>query len=321
LANKNTVAKTVENEMKDVVKKILFISLSNIGDAVMTTPVLQALHELYPEAVIDIVGDQRSSEIFKHCPFRGEIFHKQKKSFLRGVPALLMTLWSQYYDLVVDIRTDGLAYLIPAGKRYTKFNRKLNKKPTGSHAVQQHMGIISELFRGDPPQCQVWLGDAENGFAKEALGDYYGKRLLGLGTGANAEKKIWPKENYLSLVEKVGNDFAAVVYLGDKQDKEHSNYISSRTDVPSINLCGRTSILEAVAIQQCLDFFVGNDSGLGHMASAAGIPSVTIFGTGDPRRYRPWGSNSIWLQGKDNKLGNIKVDDVVTSLNKIMRKL
>ncbi len=126
-----------------MVKKILFISLSNIGDAVMTTPVLQALHELYPEAVIDIVGDQRSSEIFKHCPFRGEIFHKQKKSFLRGVPALLMTLWSQYYDLVVDIRTDGLSYIFPAGYLYTIFNWKLNKIPTGSHAVLQHIGIIS----------------------------------------------------------------------------------------------------------------------------------------------------------------------------------
>jgi len=67
------------------INKILFISLSNIGDAVMTTPVLQALHELYPEAVIDIVGDQRSSEIFKYCPFLGEIFHKHKSSFLRGV--------------------------------------------------------------------------------------------------------------------------------------------------------------------------------------------------------------------------------------------
>ena len=103
--------------MKNVVNKILFISLSNIGDAIMTTPVLHALHQLYPEAIIDIVGDQRSSEIFKHCPYRGEIFHKQKNSFLRGVPALLMTLWAQSYDLVVDIRTDGLAYLLPAGKR------------------------------------------------------------------------------------------------------------------------------------------------------------------------------------------------------------
>ena len=307
--------------MHDQVNKILFISLSNIGDAIMTTPVLRALHECYPDAVIDIVGDRRSSEVFKHCPFRGEIFHKQKQRFLRGTPALLKALWFQSYDLIVDIRTDGLAYMIPAGKRYTKFNKKLNRKTTGLHSVQQHMGIISNIFQGDPPQCYVWVGDAENKFAEEALGKYYGKRLLGLGIGANAEIKIWPTENYLSLLEKAGEFFDAAIFLGDDRDKERSDFISSRVDMPCINLCGTTDILQAVAVQRCLTGFIGNDSGLGHMASAAGIPTITIFGIGDPDRYRPWGSKSIWLQGKNNELENIKVDDVVTSLKKLMRKL
>jgi len=307
--------------MRDQVSKILFITLSNIGDAIMTTPVLQALHKLYPEAVIDIVGDQRSSEIFKYCPFRGRILHKQKQKFLRGGPSLLKDLWFKSYDIIVDIRTDGLAYLIPARKRYTKFNRKLNRKPTGSHVVQQHMSIISELFRGDPPQCEIWLSEAENIFAKEMIGCYYGKKLLGLGVGAKAKKKIWPKENYLSLVDKVGKNFDAVVFLGDDRDKELSDFISSQTETLCIDLCGKTNILQAVAVQQCLVGFIGNDSGLGHMASSVGIPTITIFGAGKPDRYRPWGNKSIWLQGKDNTLENIKVDDVVTSLNKIMRKL
>jgi len=311
-ASKNTLAKNSRKAMKAAVNKILFISLSNIGDVVMTTPVLQAMHELYPEAVIDIVGDQRSSEIFKHCPYRGEIFHKQKNRFLRGVPALLIDLWAQSYDLIVDLRTDGLAYLLPAGKRYTK----LYSIKTGSHSVQQHMAIISNIFQGEPPQCYVWISSTEKKFVKESLGDYYGKKLLGLGTGANAEKKIWPKENYLSLMDKVGFDFDAVIFLGDNRDKQLSDYISSRTDVPCINLCGGTSILEAVAIQQALDFFVGNDSGLGHLASAAGIPTLTIFGPGDPDRYRPWGEKALWLVGEKQNIHNIAVDDVAELLLK-----
>ena len=305
--------------MRDQVGKILFISLSNIGDAIMTTPVLLALHECYPEAVIDIVGDRRSSEVFKHCPFRGEIFHKQKQRFLRGIPALLKALWLQSYDLIVDIRTDGLTYLIPAGKRYTKFNKKLNRKTTGPHAVQQHMSIISGLYQGDPPQSKVWFGDAENKFAEEALDKYYGKRLLGLGTGANAEIKIWPKENYLSLVEKTGKLFDAIIFLGNDGDKESSSFISSRVETPCINLCGMTNILQAVAVLQCLVGFIGNDSGLGHMAGATGIPTITLFGIGEPDRYRPWGSKSSWLQDKNNRLENIKVDDVVYSLKKLMK--
>jgi len=142
--------------------------------------------------------------------------------------------------------------------------------------------------------------------------------LMGLGAGSNAKKKIWPKENYLALVEKVGNDFDAVIFLGDDRDKEHSKYISSKIDIPCINLCGRTSILEAVAIQQCLEFFVGNDSGLGHLASAAGIPTLTVFGTGEPDRYRPWGNKALWLAGEKQNVSNIAVDDVVGLLQKQM---
>ncbi len=302
--------------MRETVNKILFISLSNIGDAIITTPVLVALHECYPEAVVDIVGDQRSSEIFKHCPYRGEIFNKQKNMFLRGVPDLIKALWVQSYDLIVDIRTDGLAYLLPAGKRYTKFKRKLNRTDTGPHAVQEHMGIISDIYQGAPPQCHVWLSESEEKFAEEILAQYYGKRLLGLGTGANADVKIWPKENYLSLVEKAGNDFDAVVLLGDSRDKERSDFISSQVDKPCINLCGITTILQAVAVQQCLGMFIGNDSGLGHMASAVGIPTITIFGTGEPVRYRPWGEKSSWLVGEQQKVEKVSVDEVVKQLQK-----
>jgi lipopolysaccharide heptosyltransferase III len=298
--------------MKGVVNRILFISLSNIGDAVMTTPVLRTLHELYPEAVIDIVGDQRSSEIFKNCPFRGEIYHKQKKRFLRGLPGLVKELWFQSYDVIVDIRTDGLAYLLTAGKRYSKFNRPA----TGPHAVQQHMGIISKIYQGTPPQCHIWTGDADGRFAEEALGDHYGKKLLGIGSGANAEVKIWPKENYLSLVEKAGDKFDAIVFIGDSRDKERSDFICARIERPCINLCGKTNILQAVAIQKCLKGFVGNDSGLGHMASAAGIPTITIFGIGEPYRYRPWGEKSFWLLGEKQNIQAVSVDDVVELMQK-----
>ena len=100
--------------------KFLFITLSNIGDALLTTPVLQCLHRYDERASIDIVGDKRSSLLFRHCPYRGEIYHKQKQRFLRGTPSLLLELRRKRYDLVVDLRTDILAYLVRAEKRLFK---------------------------------------------------------------------------------------------------------------------------------------------------------------------------------------------------------
>ncbi len=296
--------------MENHIDKILLISLSNIGDAILTTPVLQALHDLYPQATIDIVADQRSSEIFLHCPYRGEILHKYKNKILRGVPFLLKELLPRKFDLIVDLRTDLLAYFLRAKKRLTKRNRK----NCGPHAVEQNMGVLREIYQGDPPQCHIWLSDENKSYARQVLGIYANKRLLGLGPGANWIGKIWPKERYLALTECVKDIFDAVIILGDDDDRKYSEYISINSKLPCVDLCGRTSLLQVAAVQELLKMFIGNDSGLGHMASAVGTSSLTIFGPGRPDRYHPWGENALWVTGKDEKVENVSVDDVVSIL-------
>jgi ADP-heptose:LPS heptosyltransferase len=290
---------------------ILLITLSNIGDAIMTTPVLQALHAMYPEAKIDIVADRRSSEIFLHCPYRGKIYHKEKQKLMRGVLSLLKSLLKRKYGLIVDLRTDGLAYLLRADKRLTKWQRK----PYGPHAVERHIGVISSLYGNSKiPECHIWIDEKDRLFAKETLGSFTNKRLLGLGPGANWPGKIWPKEKYLALTERLKDLFDAVILLGDIYDREYSEYISNNTKLPCMDLCGRTSLLQTVAVQELLEIFIGNDSGLGHIASATGTPSLTIFGPGSPDRYHPWGENSFWIEGKDKIIENVSVDDVVSLL-------
>ena len=303
-------------ECNNLFNQILLISLSNIGDAIMTTPVLQALHAKYPEAKIDIVADRRSSEIFLHCPYRGEIYHKEKQKLMRGALSLLKSLLKRKYGLIVDLRTDGLAYLLRADKRLTKWQRK----PYGPHAVEQHIGVISSLYGNSKiPACHIWIDENDKLFARETLGSFANNRLLGLGPGANWHGKIWPKERYLALTEHLKDSFDAVILLGDIYDREYSEYISNNTKLPCMDLCGRTSLLQTAAVQELMEIFIGNDSGLGHIASAIGTPSLTIFGPGRPDRYHPWGENSFWIEGKDKKIENVSVDDVVSLLkcNKI----
>lgn len=290
-------------------KRILLISLSNIGDAIMTTPVLQALHEKFPDAIIDIVADRRSSDIFVNCPYRGEIVHKEKQSFLRGGPALIRKLRTWKYDLVVDLRTDGLAWLLRADKRLGRWQGK----PYGPHAVEQHMGIIYKLHGNNKiPYCRVWIGEADEEFTREILCKHYGKKLLGLGPGANWPGKIWPYQNYLGLIDQLKDRFDAVVLMGDKKDHELSGIIASQSLLPCIDLCGKTSLLQAAAFLKQVSVFAGNDSGLGHLASGVNTPSITIFGIGQPERYRPWGNKARWLVGEGRIIENVTVDDVAS---------
>lgn len=287
------------------------ISLSNIGDAVMTTPVLHALHDHFPRATIDIVGDQRSSEIFLNCPYRGEIFHKDKKKFLRGGPALILSLRKQKYDLVVDLRTDGLAFLLKTARRLGKWQRD----PYGPHAVERHMGIIRSIHGNNPiPECQVWPGNQNKEYALRVLQDFAGKRILGLGPGANWPGKIWPEKNYLALIDAFKTSFDVVVLLGDMRDSELTRSIDENSSLPVVNLCGKTSLLQAAAVLEHTKVFIGNDSGLGHLASGVGTHTLTIFGPGNPERYRPWGIRSQIVTGEPENIASVSVEDVISKL-------
>jgi len=128
------------------VNKILFIGLSSVGDVVMTTPVLSSLQNEYPDAVFDIVVDKRGTGLYKNFPKLNKLYLKDKDKPLRGVPDLLFHLWKNRYDIIVDVRSDGLAYLLRAKKRYTKWFAK----SYGPHAVEDLMGVIASLH-GDKP--------------------------------------------------------------------------------------------------------------------------------------------------------------------------
>ena len=290
---------------------ILFITLSNIGDALLTTPVLQFLHRHNKAASIDIVGDRRSSALFRHCPYRGEIHHKEKRQFLRGLPALLLELRRKRYDLVVDLRTDILGRLVRAERRLIRSGR--NKQP---HAAQQHFAVISPLTGAQAmPPTTLWLGQADVQYADEIYRQLPGQRWLGIGPGANWEKKIWPAENYALAANELCDEFDALVLFGSEADKRQAALIAERSRLPCVNLCGKTTLLQAAAVVARMSLFLGNDSGLGHIAAAVDTPSFTLFGPGNPERYHPWGPRAAWIAASDCIIEHIHVDTVVEKVN------
>ena len=297
--------------------KFLFITLSNIGDALLTTPVLQFLHRYDETATVDIVGDERSSMLFLHCPYRGEIYHKRKQRFLRGVPALWYELRGKRYDLVVDLRTDILARLIRAEKRLIK-----NGGDRHDHAVEKHFSVVSEIA-GDAkiPGTTLWPGQADRDFAHATCARLPGKKWLCIGPGANWDKKIWPPERYAAAARILSAEFDALVLLGSEADNRQALQVAPNAGLPCVNLCGRTTLLQAAAVMARMTLFTGNDSGLGHLASAVNTPSFTLFGPGHPERYHPWGALAAWCTAPDCNIGSISVDAVVKQVNEHLERL
>ncbi|MBI5041449.1 MAG: glycosyltransferase family 9 protein [Gammaproteobacteria bacterium] len=281
----------------------------------MTTPVLEALHRRYPDAVIDIVADRRSSEVFTHCPYRGHIVFKEKRAGWRGTLQLVRTLRRTRYDLIVDLRTDGLSYLLRADRRLTKRHRQAR----GPHAVEQHMGVIAALGATDIPPTHIWLTPQLEQAAEQRLHTLPGTRWLALGPGANWEPKIWPAAQFRDLITHLADAFDGVILLGGPSDTDRCGSVAQNCPLPHVNLAGQTGLLEAAAVLARATVFVGNDSGLGHLASAVGTPTLTLFGPGQPERYRPWGEHVRWLTSPENDLNRLGAEAVAGEAREMYR--
>jgi heptosyltransferase-3 len=138
----------------DQIKKILFITLSNIGDVILTTPTLIRLGQKYRNAKIDIIGDARSEILYKHCPLVDKFYRKNKSEGLRGTFKLIKKVRNVRYDLAVDLRSDGLLYFIKADRRLYKIKDK------NIHSIEKHFLSLKEGL-GRLPNPIIWLGKKE----------------------------------------------------------------------------------------------------------------------------------------------------------------
>jgi lipopolysaccharide heptosyltransferase II len=295
-------------------RRILFITLSNIGDLVMTTPLLEALHMSFPEHLIDIVADARSSDLLRACPYRGRLLHKDKRADLRTNAALIMDLRETAYDVAVDLRTAFLTFLIRCGQRGLK-RRGTSLGPLAVHhhftALRAILGTAVEI----PAAC-IWLDTPAQARALELLKPQPAERLLVLAPGANWPGKVWPLQRFADLVERLSDSFDRAVVVGSAQERALGETLAKHSAIPVTNLAGSTDLLEVAAVIAHACAFVGNDSGLGHIAAALQVPTLTVFGPGQPDRYRPWGTRAAIVLAPNEDLPALDAQTVATALRR-----
>ena len=283
-------------------KKILFITLSNIGDVILTIPTLLKLSKRYKNAKFDIVGDDRSKILFKYYPFINKFFIKDKSKGFMGTLSLLRDIRKTNYDIAVDLRSDGMLYLIRADMKFHKVNNK------NIHSIQKHYLSIKEQDT-KIPEPKLWLSNKEKKKASQLLPKSY-KTILAFGLGANSTHKIWPTKFYAELGNMLKQQFDLIVLIGDAKDNKFLSKFTKNYKGPLLNLSGKIDLLTTAAVLEKVQLFIGNDSGLGHIASAVNVNTFTIFGPGEPHRYRPWGQKASWIQDKQKEIKKIKPRDI-----------
>jgi heptosyltransferase-2 len=285
------------------VPRLLVVAPNWIGDALMAQPLLARLREKLPDLRIDVLAPAWVAPVVRRMPEVSEVIETR---FQHG-PLELGARWrlgqqlrAARYDQAIVLPNSWKSALVPffadiplrsgyvGESRFGLLNLKYrNPKTRGAMAL--HYARLSEKPGKDPaeplPQPRLKVDTA----AAEATARRFGleQRFAVFCPGAEyGPAKRWP-----GFAALAGRLRLPAVLLGSAKDRGACDGIAGR------NLCGETTLDEAIDLIACADCVVTNDSGLMHVAAAVGTPLVAVFGSSSPRHTPPLSPKAsvVWL--------------------------
>ena len=314
---------------------ILVVRPDGMGDLVMTIPFLRELRRNCPTANITLLVHAAHEEFMKNCPYVDAVLgiplkRHHRPGFFKILNFCRKHLWTHRWDAALYPRWDvdhyGGAFLsfisgatFRAGfsaastplkqKRDKFFNLFFNHiiYDTGQkHEIDRNLFFLENL--GGHIQnrsLEFWPNPEARQQADEVLDHpHLQGKLLAVGIGASHPLKLWPIKSWIQLIKLyLNNDNGnRVMLLGGADVRNHGDAISmglSETEqIRLMNLTGQSSWLLSQALLEKCCLYIGNDTGLSHIAAALNKPSLILFGwpiSADPKhplapeRFQPWG--------------------------------
>ena len=297
----------------EIMKNFLIVKLSAIGDVIHALPVAYALKEAHPDCHITWVVEPPAYDLVKMSPYIDEVilFEKKKfksfRGFLREYGPLKRKIQARSYDAVLDLQ--GLfksAAVARLGKAPVKLGMcnmrelsdRISRPVIGPHAkghiVERYLDVARALgcpveevrFTLEVPEREADLAGRIFAQAGGSMTTPYAV----LAIGANWPNKRWPTENFARLADYLyDRKIIPVLVGGGPVDEQRAAEICSHTEIPPLNLVGRTNFKQLTYILQQARLCVGGDTGPVHLASGLGTPTVMVMGPTDANRNGPYG--------------------------------
>jgi heptosyltransferase-3 len=272
--------------------RILFITATRIGDAILSTGLLSHLIARHPRARFTVAAGPAAAPLFAAMPGLEELVVMQKAPLSAHWAKLWLHCVGRRWDLVVDLRRSAIAWLLAAGER-----RIVPPQDGALHRVEF---LAKTLDLADPPAPTLWWSAADGVEAARLVPG--GGPVLAVGAAANWVGKQWRAERFAELVGRLTGPGgilpgARVAVFAAPQEREQvAPVLAALDDTARIDLVGRTPLPVAAACLERCALFIGNDSGLMHMAAAVGIPTLGLFGPSHAEHYAPWGARTAWVR-------------------------
>jgi len=292
------------------VRKLLVIRLRSIGDTVLTTPSLVALRRFLPHTSIDILLEDWVAPVLDGSPLVDRVISIPRHSNAaraRVARELHRTGYDVVYNLHGGTTATFLARASGATQRvgyahyqYARLHNHVAPSPQeiwsrpALHSVEQQLALIgwTGVPVSDRPATQLAVTEkaARSVAVRLAAHQIDTEPVALIHPAAAFETKQWPAENFARVIDEVAaRGLKPVVIVAPKE----RHVLDSVVQQSSASLIGfdNLSLPEVTALAARAQLFVGNDSGIAHMAAAVSTPCVVVFGSSNVAHWRPWTTN------------------------------
>lgn len=286
--------------------RILLIRFKYLGDVVLTLPVAEAIKKTYPNWKVDILTSHQYTDIFLSNPNIRKILNFEDGLF--KWLSLIQILRREQYDVVVDFHSSFSSWKCTLTGWLTGAPVRLRREHKGvsiffthvfppreynKHHVEDYLALLEPL--GVTLQCpglmtfhSEELHRAAEIFASLDLKSY---KTIALLPGARFSHKQWPTDRFASVATKLKDRGYSPLIIGHTFDTQAVESVQRLA--PTVKKFTSSSLRELAAIFSLCSLTISNDTGLKHLAAAAGGRVIALHGHSDPNVWGPWGAGHV----------------------------
>jgi heptosyltransferase-2 len=297
-------------------RRLLVRAVNWVGDAVMTTPAIGRIREHFPQAEITVLANPLVAQLFSPHEWVDRVVVFDRQGVHRGITGrfrLAAELRRCAFDAAIILPNSFDSALVPwlagipvrlgrdsDGRGFLLTGRyRLDGTASPCHEVEYYLRLVSHFgITGETSAPTLFVTAEEDRQAAGLLaghdigGDDF---IIGINPGATyGSAKRWYPDRFAEVARRLSAEWSArVVIFGGPGETVIAAEIEQQLGGGCLNLAGRTSVRELMALIRRCNFFVTNDSGPMHIAAAFGVPLVTIFGPTDHATTAPYTDRAV----------------------------
>ena len=273
--------------------RILFITSNRIGDAILSTGLLSYLSQHYPMARFTIACGPLAAPLFCDMPHCDAVISLERHGRFDHWWNLWKKTYTTYWDMIVDIRGSMIAYVLRSQQRFVWRSPAHHR----GHRVEQLSNLLKLAV---PVSPKLMISSARLMWCKKLIQDH--QHFIAFAPAANWPGKEWPLDRFMALATVLTQrgglfeDASVLVIAAPHEYHCLQPFIDLIPPHRRLVLPSEINLLDCAAVLSHASLFIGNDSGLMHMAAAVGVPTLGLFGPSYEHLYAPYGDKARYVR-------------------------